>query len=251
VTLEDILNGENEKDLTGYDLVCFEHKITIENHGTILKDVIKTKTLKDAKIQNLEYKTIQYNNGYYTGWTLNNRRHGEGKYFFNNGTYKEGKWEYNKFIHGKETYSNGDYYIGDYFYEKFIGIEIYNSFEGTYHGEGKYFFNNGTYKDGKWKYGDFIHGKQTYSNGDYYIGDYFNNQRHGYGKYYYINGNYYYGNWENNKENGYGEEKIYNVIYKGNFLNGKKHGKFNVYINGKYDDEEEYEYGEKSKCSIF
>ena len=298
VTLEDILNGENEKDLTGYDLVCFEHKITIENHGTILKDVIKPKTLKDVKIQNLEYKTIQYDNGYYMGWTLNNQRHGEGKYFFNdgtykdgkweygkfihgketftngdyyigdyfnnkfhgegkyffnNGTYQDGKWEYGKFIHGKETYSNGDYYIGDYFYDhQFIGFGIYNSFEGTYHGFGKYFFNNGTYKDGKWEYGKFIHGKETHSNGDYYIGDYFNNQRHGYGKYYYINGNYYYGNWKNNKENGYGEEKIYNVIYKGNFLNGKKHGKFDVYINGKYDDEEEYEYGEKqSKCSIF
>jgi len=219
VTLEEILNGNNEKDLTGYDLVCFEHKVTIEknNYGTFLKDVIQPKTLTNAKVQNLEYKKIQYDNGYYIGWTLNDERHGEGKYYWNDGVY----------------------YIGHYrFNER--------------HGEGKYVYRDGTYEDGEWENGNFIYGTKTYSNGDYYIGYFKFNKRNGKGKYVYRDGDYYDGNWENNLENGYGVEKINRIKYEGNFVNGKKHGKFLKYENGVYDGKVEFEYGkEKSICSIF
>ena len=52
--------------------------------------------------------------------------------------------------------------------------------------------------------------------------------------------------------NGYGIEKINTIINEGYFLNGKKHGKFLKYEDGKYDGKVEFEYGErKSVCSIF
>ena len=264
VTLEEILNGNNEKDLTGYDLVCFEHKVTIEknNYGTFLKDVIQPKTLTNAKVQNLEYKKIQYDNGYYIGWTLNDERHGEGKYYWNDGdyyignfqfnkingkgkyvfsdgTYKDGEWENDNFIYGTKTYSNGDYYIGHFLFNE-------------RNGKGKYFFRDRTYDDGEWENGNFIYGTKTYSNGDYYIGNFSDKKRHGGGKYVYRNGDFYDGNWENNLENGYGVEKINTIKYEGNFVNGKKHGKFLKYENGVYDGKVEFEYGkEKSICSVF
>jgi hypothetical protein len=139
MTLEEILNGKNERDLTGYDLVCFEHKVAKRriNMELFFKDVIQPKSLINAKVQNFEYKTIQYNNGYYIGWTLNGKRHGEGKYVWN----------------------NRDYYIGNFRFN-------------VRNGKGKFVYNNGNYEDGEWKNGNLIYGKKTYSNGDYYIGNF-------------------------------------------------------------------------------
>ncbi len=75
-------------------------------------------------------------------------------------------------------YSNG-YYIG----------WVYN---GKRHGEGEYYWNNGNYYKGKWKFDQKDReGVYHYNNGDYYIGDWISNQKDGEGEYHYNNGDYY------------------------------------------------------------
>ena len=114
------------------------------------------------------------------------------------------------------NYSNG-YYIGQVYYNKRDS-------------KGKMVYNNGGYDDGEWNNDKFISGKTkiVYKNGQYE------------------------GGFDNSRKNGYGEEIIKGVTYKGNYVNGLRHGKF-IKIDTDGDvDSLEYEYGEKKfKCIIF
>jgi len=191
-------------------------------HNYFLIDKVKPRifknfTIKEVKKNKKEHKRINYKNGYYIGWTLNDKRHGEGTYYFYDGDYKKGEWKKNEFIDGtvKLTFDDG-YYIGEYS-------------NNSINGKGTYFYKDGDYKKGDWFYGNF-------SCGNVLI--------------HYYNG-YYKGEYMFNKKYGYGEEKEDGVIYQGYFQAGERHGKFRVIDNGDVDYVE-YEYGiKKSKCIIF
>jgi hypothetical protein len=89
---------------------------------------------------------------------------------------------------------------------------------------------NGDYEEGIFNNGEFIEGKKriTYTNGSYE------------------------GGWLYGCKNGYGVNIIDGITYKGNYENGKRHGKFTIIsLNGSYDSAE-YVYGEKKfSCIIF
>ena len=114
------------------------------------------------------------------------------------------------------NYSNG-YYTGEVSYDKRCG-------------KGKMVYNNGGYYDGEWYNDNFVSGKTkiVYKNGQYE------------------------GGFDNGRKNGYGEEIINGVTYKGNYVNGLRHGKFTKIDTDGDVDSLEYEYGvKKFKCVIF
>ena len=114
------------------------------------------------------------------------------------------------------NYSNG-YYIGQ-------------AFNNKRSGKGKMVYNNGGYNDGEWYNDKFISGKTkiVYKNGKYE------------------------GGFDNGRKNGYGEEIINGITYRGNYVNGLRHGKFTKIDTDGDVDSLEYEYGEKKfKCVIF
>ena len=144
-----------------------------KNNHIVLMDTIKPKvfknfTIKIDKKNKRKHKRINYANGYYIGYVLNNKRHGNGKMLYNNGEYEEGNWNYDKFTNGKVyyIYDNGDYYIG----------EISN---GKKNGKGKYYFKNGDYFEGVYLDGKrFGYGEEK-TDGVIFKGLYLNGQKEG------------------------------------------------------------------------
>ena len=105
----------------------------------------------------------------YVGEYKNNKKHGQGMYFYADGDKYEGNFEndlYNGY--GAYTWKDGTTYVGDYKNHKRDG-------QGTY----------------------------TYTSGAKYIGGYKNNQRSGQGTYIYADGAKEVGTWENGKLNGF------------------------------------------------
>ena len=268
ISLNALLNSK-KKNYQNYSLTIFNHSIQTniikpnnnarifqcqitpyknEEKQYILVDTMKPKTftnfyIEDIKPKNtVEYKRINYSNGYYIGDVLNNKRHGKGKMTYNDGDYENGDWRNDNFISGscKITYNNDDYYIGQYSNGNINGNGEYYYNNGDYyvgdfycgkrHGKGKYNFKNGDYENGTFESDDFIEGKKKIT---------------------YINGEYE-GGWENNKKNGYGKEIVNGVTFKGYYINGKRHGKFERICTKGNFHEVEYEYGElKTICLIF
>ena len=213
--LDTILNSET-KYYPNKSLTILNQSIKPNSKKNELFYEIKPKTYRNFYIS--EYKRIDYSNGYYIGWVYNGDKHGEGKYYWNCGDYYIGDWLFDdRTGKGKYYWNNGDYYIGRFS-------------KGKIEGEGKKYYKNGDYESGIFNNDNFIRGQKriTYSNGSYE------------------------GGWKNGCENGYGEEIINGKTFKGNYINGKRHGKFKtISENGSYDSVE-YEYGEKKfSCIIF
>lgn len=135
---------------------------------------------------------------------------------------------------------------------------LYNKKDGSLRQIGKYidskivtgtdFYDNGenfhgNYEDGHWAYGIYC-----YACGDSYIGEFENGKKHGTGSYYFANGDYHDGQWIEGVFTGYGSYyySAEQVLYTGNFTNGKKNGYFVIddlylgtttyasYIDGEY-----------------
>lgn len=97
------------------------------------------------------------------------------------------------------------------------------------HGWGKQIFDNELYYQGYFE-NDLPNGwgLQISSTGECFIGTWKQGDINGYAEYYNTSGGYYKGHWKNHKQDGYGEEEVYDynteTKYKGNYLDGKKHG---------------------------
>lgn len=175
-------------------------KKTIQN--TIIETIKDNKTNiinknttenKEQKKDLKENKKIEYNNGVYSGETLNGIRHGQGTYKYNNGDIYTGEWKNGKKEgFGKLSYSHGNSYEGHFKNGVICGRGIYN-------------FANGTVYDGYFQNGQFNGlGIIKFTNGDKYFGLFENSYRKGFGKYTYANGTYYIGTFDNNKLDGFG-----------------------------------------------
>ena len=93
------------------------------------------------------------------------------------------------------------------------------------HGQGKYFYNDGTTYEGGWKNNEKNgNGKQYFTNG-VYEGNYLNGDMTGEGTYrFFDNGDTYIGSFKNGQQHGYGKvlNKYGLVIQEGIYENGKK-----------------------------
>ena len=113
---------------------------------------------------------ITYTSGnVYEGSFKNNKRHGQGTFYFN-----KGKWK-------------GDKYIGQWK-------------DNKYNGQGSYFWKDGRKYVGQWK-NDDKHGQGTMSwpSGNKYMGQWKNDKQHGQGTKTYTSGKIEKGIWENGK----------------------------------------------------
>ena len=113
---------------------------------------------------------ITYTSGnVYEGSFKNNKRHGQGTFYFN-----KGKWK-------------GDKYIGQWK-------------DNKYNGQGSYFWKDGSKYVGQWK-NDDKHGQGTMSwpSGNKYMGQWKNDKQHGQGTKTYSSGKIEKGIWENGK----------------------------------------------------
>ena len=148
---------------------------------------LETSAIND-KTGTLVYATKTYDNGKYVGSFVNDRRQGQGTYYYN----------------------NGDKYVGSYVNDKKQG-------QGTYY-----------WADGDKYVGSFVNGKMQgqgtyyYNNGDKYVGSYVNDKKQGQGTYYHNNGNRYEGEWKEGKKHGQGTyyNKSNNTITKQIWNNG-------------------------------
>jgi S1-C subfamily serine protease len=160
----------------------------------------------------LVIKRIDYDNGYYYGYTFNDKRHFQGTYTWNSGEIYEGEWELGERTgYGIFTWPNGDVYEGDFIknertgYGRFTwgaGIWYGDVYEGDFlngyrHGIGSYTWSNGSDYYGDWKMGERTgYGIFTWSNGDEYYGYFLNGYFNGHGTIYYTDGTKKSGNWD-------------------------------------------------------
>ena len=177
-----------------------------------------------------------YDNGFYSGFWVNSKRHGYGLYDWNDagkyiGFWKDDKREgygiyfYNEgdemsgeFLNGEltglgKTYIDGKYKQG--YYENGNLKTEYTFFTnnvetGCVAGDcqnkyGRYKWANGDVFTGFFRNGNMYMGSYKFANGDKYTGM-FNNQNgfHGNGRFFFQNGEYYGGQWANGKYHGRG-----------------------------------------------
>ena len=132
VTLDEILNS-NQKDFPNKSITILNHNFNFTNdtkkpknsnyflrvldpqkkkydYDYLLKSKekpvffeynLKPKTFHNFHIETKEKKRIEYEDGYYIGWLLNDKRDGEGIMKNYNGEYEDGFWENDKFYRRK------------------------------------------------------------------------------------------------------------------------------------------------------
>jgi hypothetical protein len=115
--------------------------------------------------------------------------------------------------HGVMIYTNGSKYTG-------------NWLNGKKHGSGKMEYSDGAVFDGEWQK-DARHGWGFYSTTTYkYDGQWYNDMKHGKGLIVYNNGEQYEGQWNNNYPSGTGGYTFKDgSTYKGTFFKGLRHGR--------------------------
>ena len=166
----------------------------------------------------------------YVGDWKNDFRDGYGVQYDSDGEIYEGNWlNGKKHGKGKLTFASDDsldrkYYDGDWV-------------NGVRQGTGTMVWNDGDKYVGSWKDGK-LYGKGVfyYNDGDKFNGDWVNGKKHGKGTYYWTDGSYEVANYVHGVINGfatyyYGDGSSYS---KGNYENGKKEGKWEVYLFGKH-----------------
>jgi hypothetical protein len=180
----------------------------------------------------------------YEGSYENGLRNGHGKLYYNsNNLWYEGDWKDGQF-HGKgKSYSDGivvydghwDNHIMTGFGKEYYsdGLLKYDGYfdNDLYHGQGTLYFKSGFKFVGELVYGDFGQGV-FYQNvdGHYIVLEQIEN---GVGTKVYNNGDYYVGNIKNGKANGSGKyyDSDSHLVYDGEFLEDKYHGKGSYFID--------------------
>lgn len=160
------------------------------------------------------FGTYYFDNGArYVGNFVNDVMEGQGTYYYANGEYESG------------CFVNGQLWKGNLTYKKLVSFE-----NGFYEGEFQHEKRNG--------YGIYV-----WDGGSHYEGEWKDSNMHGIGTYYYSDGRKDEGLWENDKFVGpvdektkqakknkkedvayYGEKSYPDGYYKGEFLNGMRHG---------------------------
>ena len=160
------------------------------------------------------FGTYYFDNGArYVGNFVNDVMEGQGTYYYATGDYESG------------CFVNGQLWKGNLTYKKLVSFE-----NGFYEGEFQHEKRNG--------YGIYV-----WDGGSYYEGEWKDSNMHGIGTYYYSDGTKDEGLWENDKFVGpvdektkqakknkkedvayYGEKSYPDGYYKGEFLNGMRHG---------------------------
>ena len=217
--------------------------VTTNNNVT----VANTSSVKSTENPNIPiYKKESYSNGYYEGYFLNGKRHGEGTYYWNGNNHLKyvGEWkEGNYHGHGIMYYVDGSRYDGPWVNDKMHGeglwyypdgrseIVVYQN--GSLISQKKHIqkidYQNGFWYEGETKNGA-CHGQGVYhfSSGDRYEGEFDNNRLHGNGIVYYADGTSQKVRYENNeivsREPNIETVKYGNGYYEGSLKNGKRHG---------------------------
>ena len=159
---------------------------------------------------------------------------------------------------GKQIFTNGESYEG--YFKMFLphgnGTYLYingSKYEGEFneqrkHGSGSYFFSDGGVYTGEWK-NDVFYGKglRTWIEGATYYGDWKDGYKHGIGTYKYENGAVHTGQYENDLPHGPGEYTFSDGKLLGNWVNGKKHGKFIFSVIGLKDQKVKFDHDKKVK----
>lgn len=123
-----------------------------------------------------------YGDDRYEGEFYDNKRDGQGTYYYKSGNKYVGDW-----IDGERTGKGTFYWTdGDRYEGEFVDNKM--------HGRGTYYYNNGNRYEGDWRE-DKRTGKGTFywASGDRYEGDYLDNKMHGRGIYYWKDGDRYEG----------------------------------------------------------
>ena len=177
-----------------------------------------------------------YDNGYYSGFWLNAKRHGYGLYDWNEagkyiGFWKDDKREgYGVYFYNEKDEMSGEFLNGElnglgksyvdgkwkqgYFENGSIKEEYTfytnNVDKGCIAGDcenkyGRFKWSNGDIYTGFFRNGNMYMGSYTFANGDKYTGM-FNSQNgfHGDGRFFFKDGDYYGGQWANGKYHGRG-----------------------------------------------
>lgn len=194
----------------------FHSRLSFYNYIESFKETMDNSiNNKEIFVDNFNFDN---NTGKYTGYLLNNLRHGYGKIVWNDNSAYEGDW-FEDNAHGKGIFyhNTGEIYDGEWKYSKA-------------NGKGIYILPDGTKYQGDWK-DDYQEGLgiETYNDGTIYIGNFKNGEKEGYGKISISNGNYYEGEWKNNHIHGKGKyhwklSNTDNMEYKGEFQFSKMHG---------------------------
>lgn len=181
----------------------------------------------------------------YEGSYENGLRNGHGKlYSSSNNLWYEGGWKDGQFHGNGKSYSDGivvydghwDNHIKTGFGKEYYLSDGLLKYEGyydndLYHGQGTLYFKNGIKFVGELVYGDFGQGV-FYQNvdGRYVVVEQIEN---GVGTKFYNNGDYYLGYLKNGKANGTGKyyESDGYLLYDGEFLEDKYHGKGSYFID--------------------
>lgn len=218
-------------------------------------------------------KQLFPNGSLYDGTWKHDMAHGCGRLIHNNGDAYEGEWvEDRAHGYGRYTHFDGNYYEGPWINDELTGLgcEVFyleevtpenkdkelmsNRYEGNYingkkHGNGRFFWANGSTYRGQFVY-DCLQGEGEYIwyDGRKYKGDWKANEMHGHGKFFWPNNNFYEGYYKHDKKQGFGvfeknevikdengEEQVRNLRYEGRWDAGKQSGdgNFIVTIAGK------------------
>lgn len=109
---------------------------------------------------------------------------------------------------------------------------------GKFHGQGKYFTEDGNVYEGGWKNGKMDgNGRYTWTDGTVYDGEWKDGKKDGKGRYIWADGTVYDGEWKDDKKDGKGRYTWTDgSVYDGEWRDGKKDGK-GIYFNkdGRYE----------------
>lgn len=201
--IEDKINQSNDvaHDGTFNDDSLMKQSI---NHKNRTSFEIKQEDMNNYDANNLIYKenVLLPNNARYTGYFLNELKHGYGVQIWPDGAKYEGYWKNNKaFGKGKFIHVDGDIYDGEWLDDKANGFGIY-------------IHTNGAKYEGNW-INDLQEGfgKESWSDGAKFEGIYTQGKKQGKGTYIWANGSKFTGDWVDNKISGI-------VFFNRGFMNG-------------------------------